>query len=125
MKFPSLSILMILTMASIHTMASENEKQFTEKLDREYIQEVLAGKHHNVLSSREAVPSAQVAIDIAFSVWLPIYGAKSLENQKPFHATRYDEYWFVTGTLKTQLGGVAEAVIRAKNGEVLNVSHGK
>ena len=106
-------------------MASDNESQFSEKLEREYIHNVLAGKHHNVLTFREAVPSPQAAIDVAFAVWLPIYGANALENQKPFRATRYDEYWFVTGTLKTQLGGTAEAVIRAKNAEVLNISHGK
>lgn len=124
-KLPFFSILIAFTFMSIDAMASDNKSQFIEKLEREHIRDVLTGKHHNVLTLREAVPSPQAAIDVALAVWLPIYGAKLLENQKPFRATRYDEYWFVTGTLKTQLGGTAEAVIRAKNGEVLNVSHGK
>ncbi len=92
----------------------------------EYIERALRKEHHNVLSFREAVPCAETAIHIALAVWLPVYGGRRLAGQEPFEAIRHGEFWFVCGTLPPRwLGGVAEALIRASNGEVLNVSHGR
>jgi NTF2 fold immunity protein len=100
--------------------------QIEEQIDRDYIESVLKNQQHNVLSSREAVPSIEVAIQVALSVWTPIYGSDFLEKEKPFRAARYGDYWLVQGSLPLgRWGGTAMAVIRAQNAEVLNVSHGK
>jgi len=97
-----------------------------ERFDREYLDSVLGKREHNVLASREAVASPEVAIAIAVAVWSPIYGEKALSTQRPFVARRLGAYWLVSGTLPTGFrGGTADAVIRAQNGEVLYVSHGR
>jgi hypothetical protein len=97
-----------------------------ERVDREYLDRVLAGRAPNALVDREAVPSPQAAIAVALAVWSSIYGNDSLSAQEPFVARRIGSYWVVSGTLpRGLLGGNATAVIRAKSGEVLNVSHGR
>jgi hypothetical protein len=72
------------------------------------------------------VPTEEVAIKIAVAVWEPIYGAKQIEGEKPYHATLDDGVWTVEGTLPEGMkGGVALAEIAKKDGRILRVIHGK
>ncbi len=79
------------------------------------------------------VPDAETAIRIAEAVWIPIYGAKSIEGQKPFRVQLLEgKIWLVQGTLKTAtnsvedvVGGVALAEIAKKDGRIIRVTHGK
>lgn len=86
------------------------------------------------------VPDAGAAIKIAEAAWLPVYG-KQIYDDQPFEATlERDSIWHVRGTLPdskfevnpegdTTLtiyrGGVPEAWIMARTGEVLSITHGK
>ena len=81
---------------------------------------------------KDAVPNAETAIRIAMAVWTPIYGAEMVEVEAPFDAKRApDGSWFVCGTmhcsngLPTCKGGVLEAWIARRDGQVLRVTHGK
>ena len=72
------------------------------------------------------VTHAETAIAIAVAVWNPIYGAKQIQGEKPFHATLNNGVWTVKGSLpKGWLGGVALAQISCDDGRILRVSHGK
>jgi hypothetical protein len=73
------------------------------------------------------VPNAETAIRIAEAVWIPIYGEKQIESEKPFKATLRDDVWIVTGTdlPEGSLGGVAEAHISKRDGCILRVTHGQ
>ena len=67
-----------------------------------------------------------LAITIAVAVWIPIYGADTIENEKPVTATLSNGIWTVQGSLpKTMLGGVALAEISKEDGTILRVTHGK
>jgi NTF2 fold immunity protein len=87
---------------------------------------VLAGAKHNCVPPAGYVPDAKTAVRIAEAIWIPIYGAKTLADEKPFVATRRGDVWYVHGTMpKNTPGGTAEAEIDTRSGRILRVSHGK
>ena len=73
------------------------------------------------------VPNAETAIRIAEAVWIPIYGEKLIESEKPFKATLRGDVWMVTGAdlPEGSVGGVAEAHISKRDGRILRVTHGQ
>ena len=77
------------------------------------------------------VPDEKTAIRIAVAVWIPIYGEKEIEGEKPYHAALSNGIWFVGGSLPKpppghiRVGGVAEAEISKDDGRILRVTHGK
>ena len=74
------------------------------------------------------VPDARTAIRIAVAVWEPIYGAKQIAGEKPYHARLgTNGIWTVQGSLPKGDGdgGVAVAEIAKDDGRILRVSHGK
>jgi hypothetical protein len=83
---------------------------------------------HSYRPEQGYVPDATTAIAIAQAVWLPIYGKKTLDNERPFQAVLKDDIWIVKGTFhssqKDARGGVAVAEISRIDARVLRVSHG-
>jgi hypothetical protein len=72
------------------------------------------------------VPDAQTAIKLAIAAWEPVYGKNKVAKEKPYKAILKDNIWFVSGSLPYEmLGGVVEAEISNKTGNVLKVYHGK
>ena len=77
------------------------------------------------------VPDAKTAIRIAEAVWLPIYGKKVLDDEKPFLARLGPDqkFWIVEGNTVSwppgDLGGVALIYISKQDGTILRVSHGQ
>ena len=72
------------------------------------------------------VPNEATAIAIAVAVWIPIYGAGPIANQKPYTAELVGNTWIVKGSLpKQKVGGVARAEIAKHDGRILSVTHGK
>ena len=70
------------------------------------------------------VPNAQTAIRIAEAVWIPIYGEKLIEGEKPFRAELNGETWVVRGYMpKGMKGGTAVAEIAKLDGRILRVVH--
>jgi hypothetical protein len=63
-------------------------------------------------ATNDYVPDEQTAIAIAVAVWIPIYGRKQIESEKPSKATLKNGIWTVTGTLPEGYdGGTAVAEI--------------
>jgi NTF2 fold immunity protein len=72
------------------------------------------------------VPDEKTAVHLAEAVLSAIYGEQQVTSEQPFSATLKGGVWTVTGSLpKGAAGGVAEARISKKTGEVLSVFHGK
>ena len=72
------------------------------------------------------VPDGETAIRIAEAVLVPIYGAKEVARERPFHPVLSDNTWTVRGTLpKGWVGGVAVIQIDKRDARVTGVSHGK
>jgi hypothetical protein len=72
------------------------------------------------------VPDEKTAIAIAVAAWIPIYGKKTIDGEKPYKAVLKDGVWTVTGSLpKGWKGGVAEAKIAQGDGRILKIIHGE
>ena len=72
------------------------------------------------------VPDSATAIRIAEAVWIPIYGKKQIDGQRPLNVVLTQNVWTVTGSLpEGWVGGVAEIDIRKSDGKILRVIHGQ
>lgn len=66
------------------------------------------------------------AIKIAVTEWERIFGKEKIAGEKPYQAILKDGIWFVSGSLpRGSKGGVAEAEIRKKDGQIISIKHGK
>jgi NTF2 fold immunity protein len=86
-----------------------------------------AGAQENYKPPAGYVPDAATAIGIAVAVWLPIYGQKRIDTEKPYIATLKGDVWTVVGTFNCKghcVGGVALAEISKQDGTILRVIHG-
>lgn len=74
-----------------------------------------------------AVQDEKTAIALAVARWESLYGKEPIADQKPFKATLKEGVWHVTGNAAAvpAKGGVAEADIRQRDGEILRITHGK
>jgi len=96
---------------------------------------VMAGDRRATYKPKDGyVPNAETAMRIAEAVWIPIYGAKVVEAEKPFRAQLLkDKTWLVEGSWKEStngtggivFGGVALAEIAKDDGRIIRVIHGK
>ena len=87
---------------------------------------VIAEGKHNYKPKEGYVPDEKTAIRIAVAVWIPIYGEKQIEEEKPYQAKLDKGVWTVEGSLpEGWLGGVAVAEIAKDDGCILRVSHGE
>ena len=87
---------------------------------------IIADSEHNYKPKDGYVPDEATAIRIAVAVWIPIYGQKEIEGEKPYHAKLSKGVWSVEGSLAdNHFGGVAIAEISKDSGCILRVSHGK
>jgi len=78
----------------------------------------------NLEPKKGFIPNEQTAIKIAVAVWVPIYGEKLIESEKPFKATLKNGIWTVTGSLpEGYLGGKVIAEISKETGCIIKVIH--
>ena len=83
-------------------------------------------KKNNQQITKDYVSDELTAKKIAEAIWVPIYGEKQIEEQKPFKVELKDNIWIVTGTLKDfSDGGVAYIEIQKSDCKILKVTHGK
>jgi hypothetical protein len=74
------------------------------------------------------VPTANVAVQIAEAVSIPIYGEKQIVSQRPLKAKLQGGVWTVEGTFPFSgeaAGGVVEIQISKRDGRILSVTHGR
>ena len=95
---------------------------------------VLVGcaSEHNYRPPEGYVPDAKTAERIAEAIWRPVYGAKVINEQKPFETRLKGRVWYVSGSLPASpekgmamVGGAAEAQIDRFTGKILRMSHSK
>ena len=87
-------------------------------------------EEHSYEAKNGYVPDEATALKIAEAVLIPIYGEKTITEEKPFKAELKDGVWVAEGTLNCPegencKGGVVVIEISKDNGKILRVSHGK
>ncbi len=82
---------------------------------------------HNIVDStiiliKDSVTAIQIAEPILFS----IYGKDAITQQQPYECYFIDNYWLLSGTLRTdELGGTFLIIMDSRNGEIVRITHGK
>lgn len=83
------------------------------------------------------VPDEITAIKIAEAVLFSWYGEKKIKQERPYVIKLVGNTWVITGTLNKSVfekfilfrmpkfGGVFEIKISGKDGQVINITHGK
>lgn len=83
------------------------------------------------------IPDEITAIKIAEAILFSYYGEGRIKQERPYVIKLVDNTWVITGTLNKgisekfilfgipKLGGVFEIKISAKDGKVINITHGK
>jgi hypothetical protein len=72
------------------------------------------------------VPDEKTAISIAETTLSKTYGAKQIQQERPFHGTLKEGIWTVAGSLPpNSAGGVAVIHIDQRTGKIISYSHGK
>lgn len=106
---------------------SDSAKAWFHNYYLKYLDRALAHKEYNYVPPNGIIPDSSTAIKVSVVILSKIYGRKRIESEKPFTAILKGGYWIVYGSLPEHpdVMGVAEIVIKKKNGEVINVSHGK
>lgn len=81
---------------------------------------------HSFIPKEGFVPDKETAVRIAEAVWIPIYGERKINAEKPFKARLQNDVWIVEGSISKGIkGGVAIAEIAKTDGRIVRVSHGK
>ena len=72
------------------------------------------------------LPTRVVAIAVAEPLLFSIYGKENIIRQRPYEAYLINGFWYLAGTLPQDMdGGTFELVVEAKNGRVVELTHGK
>jgi hypothetical protein len=72
------------------------------------------------------VPDQRTAVAIAEAVLSPVYGAKQIAGERPFHAVLRGNVWEVHGSLpRGWIGGTATVQISKDDGRILLMYHTK
>jgi hypothetical protein len=76
------------------------------------------------------VTNEDIAIQIAEAAWIPIYGSKMVQAERPIRAQLNNGVWRVFGSLHgargaVMIGGVMEARVAQADGRILEICHGK
>ncbi|SRR5579884_1148726 len=88
---------------------------------------VCAGQNVPQLFERKGglVPDQQTAVRIAEAVLFPIYGEKTIRDQRPYQIKLENGKWTIDGSLPPgMVGGTFHIVILQRDARVLEVGHG-
>jgi hypothetical protein len=81
---------------------------------------------HNVLNFKEPIiKDSTIAVAVAEPLLFGIYGKSNILKQKPYFIRHIDNYWLISGTLHSQVGGTFLIIIDAMDNKVIRITHGK
>jgi hypothetical protein len=72
------------------------------------------------------IKDKETAIQVSEAMLFKIYSKDNITSQRPYEVNLIDGYWILNGTLpKNMLGGTFLIIIKATNGQVIKLTHGK
>lgn len=90
------------------------------------LQDVLIDTSKNQIYADTLVRNKESAIKIAEAILCDTYGTSNIKNQRPYEVNYIDGYWALNGTLpENENGGTFLIIIKAANGQVVKMTHGK
>jgi hypothetical protein len=121
------TILIGLVITIISCSNSKTERTFlgTDYAEQE-LQNALTDTTEKQILVDTVVTDKETATEIAEKITFKIYGKENIVAQRPYEVHFIKGYWILNGTLpKGMLGGTFLVIIKAKDGQVIKLTHGK
>jgi hypothetical protein len=120
--------ILIVTIFAVTLMACSQTGR--TKLGIDYAKQELDSALHNssekLILVDTVIKTQETAVKYAETILFEIYGQKNIESQKPYEIYKIEDYWIIGGTLpKGMRGGTFLIIINSKNGEIIQLTHGK
>jgi hypothetical protein len=72
------------------------------------------------------IKDKQTAISVSEAILFKIYGKDKIISERPYEIYFIDGFWILEGTLPDNMvGGTFLIIIKAKDGQVIKLTHGK
>jgi len=137
--FRLLLIGLVSILVSSHCYSKINIKNLTEyskdSIGRHFLGKEIARKeltkfinnpNANLLKGTVLIKNKEMLISIVEPILFEIYGKENIISQRPYEVYLFDDYWFVMGTLPTDLeGGTFTIAINRMTCGIIGISHGK
>ncbi|MBC6989495.1 NTF2 fold immunity protein [Hymenobacter sp. BT491] len=114
-------------MLNIAGYSQNKHSKIGKQAAQEYVQAALNNPTLEIaLAGKLLIKDSTLAIHIAEPILFSVYGQKNIVTQRPYEMCLFDKYWVLRGTLpKESDGGVFLIIIDARNGKVIQLTHGK
>ena len=92
---------------------------------REQLHDALAGKGQ-VFTWDTLIKNKTTAISVAEPILFDVFGKDQILSKKPYEIYLLEGYWYISGTIpKGHKGGGFEIILKAKNAEIIRLTHYK
>jgi hypothetical protein len=114
----------LLLLSACHSILPNShlsDKEAKEEIDRN-----LKGNNLKDRSFPEPlIADEETAIKVTEAILFKYFGEEQIKSERPYTIRFADGYWVMFGTLHATDGGAFEIIIDSKNGQVVDLSHGK
>lgn len=82
---------------------------------------------HNCIDNKLIIiKTKETAISVVEPILFDLYGKEKIVNQQPYKVCNIRNYWIIEGSLpKGFKGGTFFIIIDSRNGEIIQLTHGK
>jgi hypothetical protein len=116
-----------LLIAQIASAQSAGKKKTTNNpYAKTQLQEALNNKLQQQVTVDTVIADKETAIKVAEVILFKAYGKDEIRAERPYLVDYINGYWILNGTLPTEwTSGTFLIIIRAKDGQVIKLTHGK
>lgn len=126
MKFKFLFFIAVLVSLVSCGQANKNRTTLGVEYAKQELHNALTDTTEKQILVDTLIKDKGTAIAIAEAMLFKIYGKDNITAQQPYEVNLIDGYWILNGTLpKNMLGGTFLIIIKATNGQVIKLTHGK
>lgn len=118
----------LIALFSSSWLCGQTNSEGRQRAEKQLKQALEDSTSHNLVRQADflILDTEAKAIAFAETVLFASYGKKEILNQKPYEIHNIDNYWVIEGTLKEGWkGGTFLIIVRAKDCQVIRITHGK
>ena len=105
---------------------SNNRTTLGVEYAKKELQNALTDTKQKQILADSLIKDKETAINVSEVLLFKIYGKDNITRERPYEVNFIDGYWIINGTLpENMFGGTFLIIIKATNGQVIKLTHGK
>lgn len=93
---------------------------------KQELENALSNKGEKQILVDTLIRDKETAIQISEPILFKVYGKENILSERPYEINFIDGYWILKGTLPDNMvGGTFLLIIKATDGQVIKLTHGK